>query len=72
MSSSKVQSKNIYKRQQQKKELDQMRLASALTERADLQARLSEIKIRLDCNAKVQEGDEPAEQIGRASCRERV
>ena len=39
-----------------------MRLASALTERADLQARLSEIKIRLDCNAKVQEGDEPAEQ----------
>lgn len=39
-----------------------MRLASALTERADLQARLSEIKMRLDCNAKVQEGDEPAEQ----------
>lgn len=39
-----------------------MRLASALTERANLQARLSEIRTRLDLNAKVQEGDEPSEQ----------
>lgn len=39
-----------------------MRLASALSERADLQARLSDLSTRLDLNAKVQEGEEPCEQ----------
>ncbi len=38
-----------------------MKLATALSERASLQARLSEIQIRLNANAKVQEGDSPAE-----------
>lgn len=38
-----------------------MKLATALSERASLQVRLSEIQIRLNANAKVQEGDIPAE-----------
>lgn len=38
-----------------------MKLAAALSERADLQARLSELGIRLNNNSKVQEGEEPAE-----------
>ena len=35
-----------------------MKLASALTERADLQKRISELSIRLNNNAKVQEGSQ--------------
>lgn len=38
-----------------------MKLATALSERASLQIRLSEVQIRLNANAKVQEGDVPAE-----------
>ena len=38
-----------------------MKLAAALSERADLQRRLSEIGIRLNNNSKVQEGEEPSE-----------
>lgn len=38
-----------------------MKLATALTERADLQKRLSELQTRLNNNAKVQEGEKPAE-----------
>ncbi len=38
-----------------------MKLATALSERADLQRRLSELQSRLNNNAKVQEGDSPAE-----------
>ena len=38
-----------------------MKLASALTERSDLQRRIAEISKRLTNNAKVQEGDTPAE-----------
>lgn len=38
-----------------------MKLANALAERAHLQLRLSEITKRLNNNAKVQEGEEPAE-----------
>lgn len=38
-----------------------MKLATALSERADLQRRLSEIGTRLNHNAKVQEGEEPSE-----------
>ena len=38
-----------------------MKLASALTERSDLQRRIAEISKRLANNAKVQEGDSPAE-----------
>ena len=38
-----------------------MKLATALSERADLQRRISELSVRLNNNAKVQEGDEPAE-----------
>ncbi|MBQ1371599.1 MAG: DIP1984 family protein [Oscillospiraceae bacterium] len=38
-----------------------MKLASALSERADLQRRLSELMSRLSNNAKMQEGEEPAE-----------
>ena len=38
-----------------------MKLAEALMERADLQKRLSQIKNRLSMNAKVQEGETPAE-----------
>ena len=39
-----------------------MKLATALNERSDLQTRLSQLKTRLNNNAKVQEGDTPAEQ----------
>ena len=38
-----------------------MKLATALSERADIQRRLSELQSRLNNNAKVQEGEEPAE-----------
>ncbi len=38
-----------------------MKLATALTERADIQRRLSQLQSRLNNNAKVQEGEEPAE-----------
>ncbi len=38
-----------------------MKLASALAERADIQRRLQEMETRLHNNARVQEGDEPAE-----------
>ena len=38
-----------------------MKLATALSERADIQRRLSELQGRLSNNAKVQEGEEPAE-----------
>ena len=39
-----------------------MKLATALTERADLQTRLTELQKRLNNNAKVQEGEKPAEK----------
>ena len=39
-----------------------MKLANALSERGDLQSRLSELQIRLNNNSKVQEGEAPAEQ----------
>lgn len=38
-----------------------MKLASALSERSDLQRRLAELETRLNNNAKVQEGESPAE-----------
>ena len=38
-----------------------MKLALALSERADLQKRISELAVRLNNNAKVQEGETPAE-----------
>ena len=38
-----------------------MKLATALSERADLQRRISELTVRLRNNAKVQEGETPAE-----------
>ena len=38
-----------------------MKLATALSERADIQRRLSQLQVRLNNNAKVQEGEEPAE-----------
>lgn len=38
-----------------------MKLATALSERADLQKKLSELGTRLNQNAKVQEGEEPSE-----------
>ncbi len=38
-----------------------MKLATALSERADIQRRLSQLQTRLNNNAKVQEGEEPAE-----------
>jgi len=39
-----------------------MKLATALTQRADLQTKISELSVRLNNNAKVQEGEEPAER----------
>lgn len=39
-----------------------MKLASALVERSDLQRRISELSNRLNTNAKVQDGEEPAEK----------
>ena len=41
-----------------------MKLAEALILRADLQKRLAQLKARISRNAKVQEGDEPAEAPG--------
>lgn len=38
-----------------------MKLATALSERADIQRRISELGTRLNNNAKVQEGEQPAE-----------
>lgn len=38
-----------------------MKLATALSERADLQKRIAELGVRLKNNAKVQEGDTPSE-----------
>lgn len=38
-----------------------MKLASALSERADLQVRMSELGVRLNNNAQVQEGEKPSE-----------
>lgn len=38
-----------------------MKLANALTERSDIQTRISELAVRLNNNAKMQEGDIPAE-----------
>lgn len=38
-----------------------MKLATALSERADIQRRLSQLQTRLNNNAKIQEGEEPAE-----------
>ncbi len=38
-----------------------MKLATALSERADIQRRISELGVRLNNNAKVQEGEKPAE-----------
>ncbi len=38
-----------------------MKLATALSERSDIQSKISEISIRLNNNAKVQDGDAPAE-----------
>lgn len=38
-----------------------MKLATALSERASLQVRLNELQIHLNANAKVQDGDTPAE-----------
>lgn len=38
-----------------------MKLATALSERADLQRRIAELGSRLNNNAKVQEGEKPAE-----------
>ena len=38
-----------------------MKLATALSERADLQRRISELGVRLNNNAKVQEGEAPSE-----------
>ena len=40
-----------------------MKLAEALSIRADLQQRISQLKSRLKDNSKVQEGDEPAENV---------
>ncbi|MCR5307061.1 MAG: DIP1984 family protein [Oscillospiraceae bacterium] len=39
-----------------------MKLATALMNRADLQKKMDELHTRLNLNAKVQEGEEPAEQ----------
>lgn len=39
-----------------------MKLATALSERADLQRRISELGVRLNNNAKVQEGEKPSEE----------
>lgn len=38
-----------------------MKLATALSERSDLQKRLTQLAVRLNNNAKVQEGDKPSE-----------
>ena len=38
-----------------------MKLANALSQRSDVQNRLDELRARLNNNARVQEGEEPAE-----------
>ena len=38
-----------------------MKLATALSERADLQRRIAELSVRLNNNAKVQDGEKPSE-----------
>lgn len=38
-----------------------MKLATALSERSDIQNKISEISVRLNNNAKIQDGDTPAE-----------
>ena len=38
-----------------------MKLANALSERADVQKRLQQLAVRMNNNAKVQEGQKPAE-----------
>ena len=38
-----------------------MKLATALSERADIQRRISDLSVRLNNNAKVQEGEKPSE-----------
>ena len=40
-----------------------MKLAEALIERADLQHKIGQIENRMEVNAKVQEGDKPAESV---------
>ena len=40
-----------------------MKLAEALMERADLQKRIAQISERMKANVRVQEGDEPAENV---------
>ena len=40
-----------------------MKLAEALMERADLQKRIAQINERMKANVRVQEGDEPAENV---------
>lgn len=39
-----------------------MKLAEALVQRADLQRRMEQLRCRLEMNAKVQEGESPAEE----------
>ena len=39
-----------------------MKLAQALAERADIQKRLGQLRERLQLNARVQQGEKPAEQ----------
>ena len=41
-----------------------MKLATALSERAELQIRIQQLSVRLDNNALVQEGEKPAEDPG--------
>ena len=43
-------------------EVHHMKLATALSERADLQTRVHELSQRLNSNAKVQEGEKPSEE----------
>lgn len=45
-----------------------MRLAEALNERADLQTRIAQLRARLNRNARVQEGEQPAEQPSDLLC----
>ena len=40
-----------------------MKLAEALSVRADLQRRISQLKSRLKDSSKIQEGDTPAENV---------
>ena len=42
-----------------------MKLAEALMERSDLKTRIEQLAARLNENAKVQEGDEPADAVSR-------